>query len=128
MESLEAFYSEERRRASREVTFGSQWRSAGAPGWWFSVFWIADTEELCVMRSPIKDVQEDGTFRRFVLDIPPHFKKNPLRDEEVTMRVLCEVQEEGLVEMLEGWEEHHGAPDGLAWVVARAVDEDEEST
>lgn len=121
MEKLDAFYSDVRRKNSDEVRFGSGWRSEGAPGFGFTVFWVCDTEELCVMRFPIRDVQEDGMLRRFVLDLPPHFKRNPLSDDEVTVRVLCEAEEEELPELLEGWEEHHGTPDGLAWVVSRAA-------
>ena len=41
MEQVSDFYENETRRDSRELRFGSQWRSSEHPGLVFHVFWVA---------------------------------------------------------------------------------------
>ncbi|MGH2729913.1 MAG: hypothetical protein ACRDJI_04820 [Actinomycetota bacterium] len=116
METLERFYSDPRRRASREIRFGTGWRSSKLNDFEFVVFWVAATEELCLLKAPIRGLQSDGMFSRFILGIPPHTNPRPLGDNEVTVEVLAKVAEEDLSETLAGWEDHLADPDGLGWI------------
>ena len=93
MESLGTFYEDERRTDSRELRFGLNWRSTAMPMFEFSVFWLEVTEELCALRSPIRDVVSDGPVSRFIVGIPPHTNPQKLRDEEVTVEVLANLTE-----------------------------------
>ena len=113
---MDEFYAAEARQASREVRFGSGWRSARFPEWEFSVFWIAATQELCLLRAPTPDVRSDGTISRFILHIPPHTNPEQLRDRDVTIEVLAKVTESDLERVLENWEAHHTDPDGVEWL------------
>jgi hypothetical protein len=115
IETLERFYNDTRRKDSEEVRFGIGWRSANEP-FEFVVFWVAETEELCLLRSPVRDVQSDGMVSRFILGIPPHMRAQELRDDEVTVEVIARISEHELPLRLEGWEVHHRAPDGIEWV------------
>lgn len=116
IETLERFYSDTRRKNSEEVRFGIGWRSAKHELFEFVVFWVAETEELCLLRSPIHDVESDGMVSRFILGIPPHVRAQELRDDEVTVEVIARISEQELPLRLEGWEVHHQAPDGIEWV------------
>jgi hypothetical protein len=116
MESLGDFYEDDRRRDSPELHFGTNWRSTEFPGYEFSVFWLADTHELCVLRSPIVDVKSDGIVSRFILGIPPHTNPTELRDDEVKVDVLVTLTERHLLERLAGWESRRSEPDGYDWL------------
>ncbi len=120
MEALREFYEDDRRRDSEEVGFGSEWLSAGYPGFEFSVFWVAATQELCALRSPLRDVASDGPVSRFVLGIPPHTNPWELRDEEVSVEVLAYLPKEEVDQRLAGWETRNREPGGLDWL-RRAV-------
>lgn len=115
MRSLEAFYSNDERRTSEEVRFGSGWQSTAAPDDVFSIFWLSATKELCALRSPDIDVQPDGPVRRFILGIPLHTNPGELRDEDVRVEVLAELSEE-VRTRLSGWETHNTEPDGYGWL------------
>ncbi|HEV2756548.1 MAG TPA: hypothetical protein VG318_12330 [Actinomycetota bacterium] len=116
MESIDRFYADERRRGSEEIRFGSQWRTPAWPSFEFAVFWVADTGELCALRSPIRDVASDGPVTRFVLGVPPHTNPQPLGDHEVTVEVLASLTAAEVDERLSGWESHHRDPDGFDWL------------
>lgn len=116
MDTLEAFYEDERRRDSREVRFGSGWRSSRFQDFEFVIFWVADTQELCLLRAPIRAVQSDGVFSRFILGVPPHVNPQPPRDGEVTVEVLATLPEEDLGRVLEGWQDHLRDAGGVEWL------------
>lgn len=116
MESLGTFYEDERRTDSRELRFGLNWRSTAMPMFEFSVFWLEVTEELCALRSPIRDVVSDGPVSRFIVGIPPHTNPQKLRDEEVTVEVLANLTEKEVLDRLGGWEAHNADPDGFDWL------------
>ena len=116
IETLDAFYSDERRRDSAELRFGSGWRSSRLVNFEYLVFWIAATEELCLLRAAIRDVQSDGVFSRFVLGLPPHTNPRELRDHEVSVEVLGRLSEEEVKRSLRGWEAHLFDADGIEWV------------
>jgi hypothetical protein len=119
VETVEAFYEDERRRNSREVRFGVDWRSSKYALFQFGVFWVEDTQELCLLRSPIRDVQWDGPVSRFILQVPPHVNAQPLRDHEVTVEVIARLPDDEIAEVLDGWRDHLGEPDGIEWVRGR---------
>ena len=121
MESLEAFYSDEARRSSEEVRFGSGWRSTENPGFLFLVFWLSSTKELCALRSPDIDVQPDGPIRRFIIGIPLHTNPGELKDEDVRVEVLADLDEEEVRAQLDGWELHNDEPDGYDWLRRQLV-------
>jgi hypothetical protein len=120
--TLEAFYDDDRRQESREVWFGSGWQSSKEELFEFLVFWVADTEEVCLLRTPLRDVQSDGVLSRFVLGIPPHVNPRPLGDEEATVEVLAKMSEKQVGEALEGWQDHLGNSGGVEWL-RRALDD-----
>ena len=116
MQRIEDFYSDPRRQDSREVKFGSGWRSSKFEFFEFILFWVADTQELCLLRAPQRDVQSDGVFSRFILHVPPHTNPQPLRDEEVMVEVLAVLPEEQLSRVLQGWQDHVKDTGGVEWV------------
>ena len=116
IESLETFYDDARRRDSSEVRFGSGWRSSRLHNFEYLVFWIEATQELCLLRAAVRDVQSDGVFSRFVLGLPPHTNPRELRDHEVSVEVLAVLPEDEVLNRLEGWERHLGDHDGIGWV------------
>ena len=118
MESLETFYLDSVRRDSREVRFGTNWRSEQVEDCEFIVFWVEDTREFCLLRAPLRDVQSDGVFSRFILHVPPHFNPQPPRDDEVTVEVIAVLSEEDLMRLLGEWHEHLKDPDGIEWIRA----------
>lgn len=124
VECLEAFYGDTQRRESREIRFGTGWRSSRYELFEFVVFWVAATEELCVLRTPIRDVQSDGLVSRFVLGIPPHTNPRSLSDDEVTIEVLARIPAVDLMKRLEGWEDRVKDPDGIEWIRSAAAGTD----
>ena len=122
MQTVDDFYTAEARRDSREIRFGSGWRSTRVPEWEFSLFWIAATEELCLLRAPLPDVESDGVVNRFIFGIPPHTNPKQLRDEDVTIEVLATVPESALSDLLGDWESRHAESDGVEWLRSRVGD------
>lgn len=116
MQTVEEFYANEARRDSREIRFGSGWRSTRFPEWDFSVFWIAATEELCLLSAPVPDVESDGPVYRFILQIPPHTNPKQLRDEDVTIEVLAKIPESALSDLLGEWESRRAEGDAVEWL------------
>lgn len=122
MLTLEDFYSVPSRRQSREIEFGSSWRSSKWSGYEFRVFWVAETNELCTLRTPVLDIQSDGPFSRFVVGMPPHTRTRPLEPNEAVVEILDEFTEQDLDVLLDGWEKHSETPDGYEWILRRASD------
>jgi hypothetical protein len=116
VETIEAFYRDPRRQDSREIRFGSGWRSSHFEHFEFVVFWVADTNELCLLRAPIRGVQSDGVLRRFILGLPPHVRTQSLSDEEVTVEVLATLTEEQVERALAGWQDHVQDSGGVEWL------------
>lgn len=116
VESLESFYSNAERSDSREIGFGSGWRNRNYEFFEFTVFWIETTRELCALRSPIRHVRSDGMFSRFLLSLPPHAQVERLKDSELTVEVLARLDEEQLLTVLSGWEDHQKDADGFEWI------------
>ncbi|MGH9195737.1 MAG: hypothetical protein ACRD1T_08365 [Acidimicrobiia bacterium] len=116
METLEEFYGDPRRQESKEVRFGSGWHSSKFEHFEFVVFWVAETEELCLLGALNRDVRSDGVFSRFILGVPPHVNPQPLGDGVVTIEVLATLSEERLDTALEGWQEQMKDPAGVEWL------------
>lgn len=116
MESLGSFYADPHRSGSREIRFGSGWRSRNYESFEFNVFWVEATKELCALRSPIRHVRSDGVISRFVLGLPPHAEVQELKDNELSIEVLGRLDEEQLRVVLARWERHLHDPDGFDWI------------
>lgn len=116
LETLESFYANPARSGSREMRFGSGWRSRNYGFFEFTVFWIQNTRELCALRSPIRHVRSDGMFSRFFLGLPPHAEVQKLKDAELTVEVLGRLNEEHLLAVLSDWKDHQEDADGFEWI------------
>jgi len=105
--NIEDFYSEdERRRASREVEFGRDWRDANNVR--YELSWVEDTGELYLMREPVPGVYEDP-FGDIVVD------KEDL--DGLVVSVLGTVPtHERVEEILVGWTDAMAAPQGVEWL------------
>ena len=121
MQSLDTFYEDQRRRESKELHLGIGWRSRRYELFEFTLFWLADTRELCALRSPIRNVQPDGFFRRFILGLPQHMRKSELRDDEVQIEVLAVLPEAQVHSVLAEWRSHVTDPAGFDWVRDRVA-------
>ena len=121
MQSLVEFYAEDPRRRSREIHLGVGWRSRHYGFFEFSLFWIADTKELCVLRAPTRDVGPRGSFSPFSWPVPLYSQIQPPKEKELTVEVLGVLEETEVLEALEDWEEHVDDPGGLEWVKQRVA-------
>lgn len=119
MQTLSDFYNDERRRESREVRFGTEWTTSKSEDFRYSVFWLDDTNELCVMRSPIGGIYFSGHYRNPIDPFLTHAEVLPLADEDLVIEVLAQVDEKDAQALLDGWEAHEKEKDGLEWVKAR---------
>ena len=116
MLSLEEFYADATRKNSKELRFGSEWRSPDLPGWVCGIFWVADTNELCALWSPEKGLRSDGPVSRWILGIPPHTRAQPPDEDELSVEVLVQLEKGELQLTLKGWEEHADDPEGFDWL------------
>lgn len=107
---IEEFYNaDERRRRSPEVELGTDWRDGADVR--HELSWVQDTGELYVMREPVPAAWEDP-FGDMVVD------KASVHD--VTVSVLGYIHShEELEEVMEGWQEAMGRPNGVAWIAER---------
>lgn len=107
---IEEFYEEdERRRASEEVEFGTEWHDAS--GSRYELSWVADTGELYVMLEPAVALTEDPFGDVFGTRV---------KAGELTVAVVGWVPEkERLEEILEGWQEAMVGPGSINWVSER---------
>jgi hypothetical protein len=117
VQSLESFYADPRRHSGKELHFGLGWRTPRYEFFEFDVFWLEGTRELCALHSPVRDVRSDGPFSRFILGLPPHFRKQELRGEEVEVDVLALLDEDQVQDALGAWERHINEPDGYDWIL-----------
>lgn len=89
---LYEFYENDRRRLSLETRYGTGWRSSKDKGYQFTLFWVAETNELCLMKAPDLDVRSDGMFSRFILKLPPHAQVQQPGDLDVHVEVLAHLE------------------------------------
>ena len=115
--TVSEFYSDERRRASREVVFGREWTIDSDPSVVYSVHWIEETQEIYVLRGPQAPAEVFTPF-------PPN-SSAPLfiTDDAFEVIVLgCAAEEAALRRALDGWEQQMAQPNSLQWVRARLYD------
>ncbi len=107
---LEHFYeSNEARRNSEEIEFGSEW--VGEDGEIFQLSWIEATGEMYLMADTPNNPVVDGFG-----DIIPTPEQSSELEVEVlgTIGTLDEVHS-----ILEGWQDICGEPGSLAWLKVR---------
>ena len=106
--NIEDFYAaDERRRSSREVEFGREWRDANNVR--FELSWVEDTGELYLMREPVPGAYEDP-LGDIVVD------KEDLEGLVVTVLGVIATHEK-VEEELNGWTEAMAGPKGVEWLV-----------
>ena len=105
--NIEDFYSaDERRRSSREVEFGRDWRDSQNVR--YELSWVEDTGELYLMREPVPGAYEDP-FGDIVVD------KEDL--DGLLVSVLGVVaSHEKVEEVLAGWTQAMANPAGVEWL------------
>jgi hypothetical protein len=111
MDIGEFYDRDERRRASAEIEFGTEWLHHD--GVRIELSWIEDTGELYVMREPPPPGWEDpfGGIHTKVDDAPV---------EGMEVIVLGTVTDRAELEkILEGWQDVVGSPDSAHWLVER---------
>ena len=114
--NVDEFYAEDEcRRASDEVSLGSEWRVASDPYVLYGIHWIEDTGEVYALRGPQPSVLD---FSGEVGGSPVSLAKDAY---EVT--VLGRVAtRDVLVSVLDGWQHQMAEPDSLAWARRRIAD------
>lgn len=118
MQTLDEFFADERRSGSDERRFGSGWRTPGEPGVVYSVFWLADTKELCALRSSVTDVKIGGGLTNMFASGEIWANTQAPDSAQMSVVVLGHVEEDELDARLDGWEMRQAAPDGFDWVRA----------
>jgi hypothetical protein len=110
---IEQFYdADERRRESREIELGTEWRDSH--GVRYELNWIEDTAELYVMMEPPPPAWE-GPFG----DIHVRTGDNAPVTGMIVF-VVAHIGSHGrLEEVLEGWQAAMGRPDGVHWLAER---------
>ena len=118
--NVEDFYSDNSaRRYSPEAGYGVHWKLEGWPNSW-RVSYVRDTGEVyAVQQGP----QRGGVLPTGEIFITTGPGEGPVLllghfpiDEEAGP---YDVYYHGLEALLEGWPEHCGRPNGLAWVIER---------
>ena len=100
--NIEAFYSEnEARRRSPEADYGVWWRDGGSRESW-RVSYVRDTGEVYAVQGAVE-----------VLGVVPPDQEDPLVPGR---RVWGRTYYRTLDRILEGWSEHCGRLNSLAWV------------
>ena len=117
MGTLEAFFEDERRRESPERRFGAGWRSAEDGGSVYSIFWLAETGELCALEAPATDIKVGGGLSNIVTSPLLWANTQPPADASLFVSVLDVIEDESELDaLLAGWERHENEPDGLEWL------------
>lgn len=113
---IEEFYdADPRRRASAEIELGTEWRDAQDVR--YELSWVQDTGELYVMREPVPGGWADP-FGGVHVSHPRDVDEGEVEGEAVI--VLGTVPDQAtLEEVLEGWQEAMGRPQGIAWLADR---------
>ena len=111
---IEQFYSaDERRRQSAEVEFGNNWFDAN--GNRYELSWVEDTGELYAMLEKSPEADSWTPFGDIEVE--------EARVDTLLVTVLGSVTTRAAVEdLLSGWAEHMGEPDGVHWVADRLQD------
>jgi hypothetical protein len=109
---IEGFYSEdERRRASEEIEFGTDWHDAA--GSRYELSWVTDTGELYVMLEPAAAGFLEDPFG----DV---FEVGQPQADQLTVGVIGWVADRSKVdELLAGWEQEMVKPNSVGWLTAR---------
>lgn len=108
---IEQFYDgDERRRRSAEVEFGTEWHDER--GNRYELSWVEDTGELYTM---LELVPEADTWTPF-----GDIEVEQIPTDRVLVHVLASIPtRERVEEILAGWEDRMGQPDGVQWVADR---------
>ncbi|MDQ6749070.1 MAG: hypothetical protein M3010_13325, partial [Candidatus Dormibacteraeota bacterium] len=110
--NVRQFYLDERRRTSREVTFGLEWTSDSDPDAIYGVHWIEATKEIYVLRGPMLPIFVRSINYAYGGTIPPRFA-----DDEYEVIVLGTADSRTDIEQaLEGWGDQVAKPNSLQWV------------
>jgi hypothetical protein len=121
--NVEEFYAADpERRSSDEVPLGDGWSSVGDPSSTFTLFWIRDTGELCLMQAPSMSPKSPGSLGPYGSGIAS--VREP-RASDLQVRVIARIaSEDRLREVLEGHEEAEQLSDGVEWLkgIATATD------
>ena len=107
---LEEFYeADERRRASAEVEFGTEWKDGSDSR--YELSWVQDTGELYIMREILPPAWEDPLGDIVV---------QTTSSKDDTVVVVGRVESHDRVEeVLAGWQDAMGKPKGVEWLVER---------
>lgn len=109
---IEGFYSaDERRRASEEIEFGTEWHDAH--GARYELSWVVDTGELYVMFEP--------TPRGFIEDpFGDVFSAGQVAVNQLTVAVVGWIADRATVDkVLAGWEDELLKQNSVAWIASR---------
>ncbi|MDA8343824.1 MAG: hypothetical protein M0007_16605 [Actinomycetota bacterium] len=108
---IEQFYDQdERRRNSAEVEFGTQWFDA--KGSRYELSWVEDTGELYAM---LELAPEAGSWTPF-----GDVEVDKLPASALVVSVVGVIPDRATVEqVLDGWQDEMGKPDGIHWVADR---------
>jgi hypothetical protein len=108
---IEEFYSsDERRRQSAELEFGTDWFDA--KGNRYELSWVEDTGELYAMLELVPDADSWTPFGDVEVE------KIPV--DRVVVTVVANIPTRGEVEsILDGWADRMVEPDSIAWVAER---------
>jgi hypothetical protein len=108
---IEQFYSsDERRRQSAEIEFGTDWRDA--QGNRYELSWVEDTGELYTMLELVPEVDSWTPFGDVEVENIPV--------DRLVVLIIGFVAEQTEVErILEGWQDKMASSDSITWVADR---------
>jgi hypothetical protein len=106
---IDQFYEgDPRRRPSAEIELGSEWLDKDNVR--HELNYVEDTGELYVMREPAPHVTEDP-FGGLYVSAGPGF------DHKMTVHVVATIDSvDSLHQILDGWQDAMGQPDGATWL------------
>lgn len=115
--TLAEFYADDRRRTSREASFGTAWSLDADPYVIYSVRWVEQTKEIYALRGPQAPVDASGPYFGSTAPVVLFV------DEAYEVIVLGRAEDEAVLRRaLEGWEAQMGRPNSLQWVRERLYD------
>jgi len=114
MDIAQFYDDDDRRRASAEIEFGTEWLDHA--GVRFELSWVEDTGELYVMREPAPPEWEDPFG-----GIHVHVDDAPVDGMEVVILGVVPNRDD-LDRALEGWEQHVGQAGSVHWLRDRLAD------
>ena len=117
MGTLNEFFEDERRRESPEKLFGMSWRSGEDDDSVYSIFWLAETGELCALEAPATGLRIGGGVTNIFTSPLLWARPQAPSAESLTVTVLGVFEDEAELDaLLAGWEDHEGGLDGLGWI------------